>query len=262
MTALSEQRHDHVRATEAGVAAERFERKFYLPASKVRFAGHLLAHCCPRDSEYPEGTVNSVYYDTPDLAFYHESDSGSHDRKKVRIRWYDHPGPSEAAARVFLELKTKRGYTSMKQRREFAVPAASLDLAGMRRGVLGELEVRQGLADFGFFPDAALKPMVLVSYRRQRFVDITTGTRVSLDWDISSLLVSPRLDRREGRLLMQGGVIELKGGSKDIPPALQSMRVLGTDWSRFSKYGSCMETQMETPGTAGRFWPSGRVESY
>jgi hypothetical protein len=132
----------------------------------------------------------------------------------------------------------------------------------MQNGLIDYTTLRQELAQFDYFPRKCLQPMILISYNRLRFEDVLTGSRVSLDWNIRSILVSPQLNRQEGSLLMRGGVIEIKGQSTDIPPALQSIRHLGTDWSRYSKYAACMESQLDTPGSVGRFWPSGRVEEF
>ncbi len=82
--------------------SERFERKFYLPESMIPFASHLLAHCCPEDRQYPRGTIHSVYYDTPDLEYFNDSQEGNYGRVKVRVRWYDFP--QTGSAPVFLEL--------------------------------------------------------------------------------------------------------------------------------------------------------------
>ncbi len=60
--------------------------------------------------------------------------------------------------------------------------------------------------------------------------------------------------------MLEGGIIEIKGPSMEIPESLRSISYLGTDWTRFSKYAGCLESQMERPGSIGRLWPSGRVE--
>tara|TARA_B100000700_G_C14992807_1_gene832178 strand:- start:67 stop:660 length:594 start_codon:yes stop_codon:yes gene_type:complete len=38
---------------------------------------------------YPPRSVNSCYFDSEDLLFYHDSEEGVLPRKKVRIRWYN-----------------------------------------------------------------------------------------------------------------------------------------------------------------------------
>ncbi len=240
--------------------SERFERKFYLPSSAIPFALHLLGHCCPADRRYPRGIIHSVYYDTADLEHYDESEQGSRTRKKVRIRWYDSSQDTAADIPVFVELKSKTGFAGSKQRKELPLSPQKLTLSAMRQGILPYMQILQILSEFDYMPESMLYPTLLISYQRLRFVDPMTGSRVSLDWNIRSTIVSPALDRGEQSLQMEGGVIEIKGQSGDLPPMLESMRLLETDWSRYSKYATCMQTQLEETGSFGRLTPSGRGE--
>jgi hypothetical protein len=240
--------------------SERFEQKFYLPASTIPFAAHLLTHCCPEDRQYPRGTIHSIYFDTPDLDYFSDSQEGNHGRVKVRVRWYDSPPAGSESTTVFLEVKSKRGYAGSKKRKSFLTPSERLGDSGLNQGVLPFPAVMHGLAELGYCPPNLLQPLILISYRRLRFVERMTGSRVSLDWDIRSTLIDPKAGRREGSIRMEGGVIEVKGQSSEIPTTLQSIRNLGTDWSRYSKYASCVEAHLEEPGSVGRVWPSGRTE--
>jgi hypothetical protein len=240
-------------------SSERFERKFYLPTSTIPFAAHLLAHCCPEDRQYPRGTIHSVYYDTPDLEYFNDSQEGNYGRVKVRVRWYDFPQTGQAP--VFLEIKSKRGYAGSKKRKSISIDCERLWNPTSDQGVLPYPAVMYGLAEMGYCPPNLLQPLILISYRRLRFIERMTGSRVSLDWDIRSTRIDPKDGRREGSIRMEGGVIEVKGQSSEIPTTLQSIRELGTDWSRYSKYASCVEAHLEEPGSIGRVWPSGRTES-
>jgi hypothetical protein len=238
----------------------RFERKFYLPAAKIPFAAHLLRHCCMQDRQYPGGTIHSVYYDTSDDAALHDSNEGNPIRNKIRVRWYDHPQKASAPTPVFLELKSKDGFAGTKQRKKILVPALRLTNPSLHGSILDLTTIHQTLFQFGYYPDGLLHPAIYISYRRLRFEDVLTGVRISLDWDIHSSMVLPHLNGHGGSVRMHGGVIEIKGPSMDIPPAVRSIRYLGTDWSRYSKFAACVEAQMENPGSVGRLWPSGRVE--
>jgi hypothetical protein len=238
----------------------RFERKFYLPAAKIPFAAHLLMHCCMKDRQYPKGTIHSVYYDTTDDAALHDSSEGNPIRNKIRVRWYDTPQETSDTTPVFLELKSKDGFAGTKQRKKILVPTQRLTNPAMRGSILDLTTIHQTLFQFGYYPDGLLHPAIYISYRRLRFEDVLTGVRISLDGHIHSSMVLPHLNGHGGPLLMHGGVIEIKGPSMDIPRAVQSIRYLGTDWSRYSKFAACLEAQMENPGSVGRLWPSGRVE--
>lgn len=242
-------------------ASLRLERKFYLPESKIAFAAQMLAHGCPADRKYPRGEIHSLYFDTEDLDHFEDSEQGSRQRKKVRIRWYDRVSEGTQAVPVFLELKSKTGYAGIKQRKSIEVSPPRLRVSVLRDGVLPYPLILQTLAEFGYYPRDLLIPTILISYHRLRFTDLTTGARVSLDWNIRSTLIAPMLDCREGSLRMEGGVIEIKGRTMDLSPSLEPLRFLETDWSRYSKYACCLQSQLEETGSLGRLLPSGRGEN-
>jgi hypothetical protein len=239
---------------------ERIERKFFIPPSKIPFARSLLSHICLRDGKYPQGTINSLYFDTPDLDHFQKSDDGNYERQKIRIRWYDNPSNWEGMVPVYLELKAKRGFASRKQRRKILVPAERLKRIRVNNTIVNRSVILQTLSEFGYFSKDRLLPVILISYERFRFTEILTSTRLSVDWRICSSLAAPSLGHSQASLMLEGGVIEIKGPSMEIPKSLQSLSILGIDWTRFSKYAGCLESQIEKPGSIGRFWPSGRIE--
>ena len=247
-------------ATEHDQSWERFERKFFIPPAKTPFARSLLFHICLRDSEYPQGTINSLYFDTPDLDQFQKSDDGNYEREKIRIRWCDSPYNQQGMVPVYLELKSKRGFASRKQCRKILVPAERLNRIRADNTIVSRNIILQTLSEFGYFSEDPLRPVILIAYKRFRFTEILTGARLSFDWRICSLLTDPGLGYSETSLMLEGGIIEIKGPSMEIPRSLRSLSILGIDWTRFSKYAGCLESQMEKPGTVGRFWPSGRVE--
>jgi hypothetical protein len=159
---------------------------------------------------------------------------------------------------VYLELKSRQGFASSKQRRRLSVPAESLRPANLSRGITDRTTLTGTLADFGHFPDKPLKPIILISYRRYRLNEMQTGVRVSFDHDIRALAVAPELGRREREIRLPNGVIEVKGPALELPPTLRRMRIMEVDWSRFSKYGSCLDVFFSEPGGVARLWPSGR----
>ena len=88
---------------------------------------------------------------------------------------------------------------------------------------------------------------------------MSTGMRVSFDYNIRSYAVAPELGHRKRELKIMGGVVEVKGPNLELPVTLRRIRLLDTDWSRFSKYCYCVESHLSDPGTAGWLWPSGRM---
>jgi len=214
---------------------------------------------CRADGQYPEGQINTLYFDTPDLDQHNRSASGDFRKDKVRIRWYDRIEDPQATVPVYLEVKTRRGFASGKRRQRFLVPASRLEMANLGAGIIDRPTLITTLAELGHYPERPLQPVIVVSYWRYRFTEMFTGVRVALDRDIRSTMVAPGLGSGERDLPLRGGVIEVKGPSFELPPTLRHMRLLKSDWSRFSKYGHSIDAHLSHPGMAGRLWPPGRV---
>jgi hypothetical protein len=242
------------------VPGERFERKFYIIPRNIGFAYTLLRQVCRPDREFPRDIVHSLYFDTPDLEQYERSASGEFRKNKVRIRWY---GDSLPAGEIpfFIELKSRQGFASSKQRRRILVPAPQLAPPLLTRGIISRSMLLETLAGFGHYPDKPLQPVILITYLRYRFNEVLTGVRVSFDRDIRARLVAPGLGRLTpaGEISLPGGVIEVKGPTLALPVTLQRMRIMDVDWSRFSKYGSCLDAYFTDAGSVARTSPSGRI---
>lgn len=239
----------------------RLERKFYLPPAKVDLAYGLLRHTCLMDREYASEQINSLYFDTPELDQHERSCSGDFRKDKIRIRWYGRDEDLDGMRTIFLELKSREGFSSTKQRLEMQVPAEDLDMKHLGDGIVPRSLLSDTLASFGYFPNDPLLPVVKISYWRQRFVEVMTGQRVSLDSHIRStmIMIAAGWCNGESELELPGAVIEIKGQDVELPVTLRRMRLLDLDWGRFSKYSSCIDSHMETIGALGRLSPSGRL---
>jgi hypothetical protein len=220
---------------------QRFERKFIIRPTDIGMAYAFLRQICRPDKEYPKDRVNSLYFDTADLDQYEKSAAGEHRKNKVRIRWYDSDAVERQGMPVYLELKSREGFASSKQRRKFNVPQKSLKLENLNHGILDYPTIIETLASFKYFLEKSLKPIILISYQRYRFSELQTGTRVCLDYDIHASVVMPELGRLGSKIRLTNGVIEVKGPSIELPVTLRYMKQLDVDWSRFSKYGSCLD---------------------
>jgi hypothetical protein len=240
---------------------ERIERKFFVSPGKVLYVRSLLSHICLPDSKYPKGQINSLYFDTPNLEHYQKSDDGSYERQKIRIRWYDSPDSKEVVP-VYLELKSKRGFAGSKKRKKFLIPAEQLKNLRAGNTIINKNIILQTLAEFDYFSDEPLLPVVMISYERLRFAEILTGTRMSLDWKISSFMTDIIPGHSRSVQILKGAVIEIKGPKVEIPLSLRPLHNVCIDWTRFSKYAGCIESQLEISGSVGQMWPSGRIESY
>jgi len=239
--------------------AQRFERKFAVLPMNTGLALSLLRQFCRSDKEYPKNRVHSLYFDTADLDQYERAASGEYRKDKVRIRWYGDNTDGLEDVPVYLELKARQGFASSKQRRKFTVPPLFLKPVNLSRGILDKTTMMQTLAVFGHFPEKPLKPIIVISYLRYRFNEMQTGERVSFDHDIRASIVDPVLGRREREIRLSNGVIEVKGPSLELPVTLRNLRVMDIDWSRFSKYGNCLDIYFSEPGSVARLWPPGKL---
>ena len=87
----------------------REERKYFCSDYQLEILKHRLKAILPydvhqKDSSY---TISSLYFDTADNQCYYENSAGVDDRKKYRIRIYDH-----SDSNIRFEIKEKlRGKT-------------------------------------------------------------------------------------------------------------------------------------------------------
>jgi hypothetical protein len=261
--------------------SERVEQKFFIAPRRINPALALLLRCCRWASQFPEEQVNSLYFDTVDLDQHERSLAGEFAKDKVRIRWYgsehdphdDSPASEELlepraitslqtkTAPTWLELKSRRGVTSTKMRTVVEVPEMALALERLGAGIVSAQTLLQTMAAFGYLPKGRLFPVVVVSYRRRRFVEPRTGAGISLDSHIRSSTVLPGLGRGERGLELPGAVIELKGQTLDLPLCLRPLAEIGCSWTRYSKYSSSLEAHMSALGTVSRLWPPGTMDT-
>jgi hypothetical protein len=76
---------------------------------------------------------------------------------------------------------------------------------------------------------------MLIRYRRDRFVDLRSGARVSLDTDIAAVDAHPRLTSAPDRRSLARAVLEVKGHGDRLPLSLQPLLRLGIRKGSFSK---------------------------
>jgi len=249
----------HKVTTNTAQTPRRLERKFFVLPPNIGLAYALLRQFCRLDKEYPKEQVNSLYFDTDDLEQYVKSSSGEYRKNKVRIRWYYTLDDYWEEVPVFLELKSREGFYSSKQRQKLQVPIQHLETTGLSNGVIPMATIIDTLAGFGHHLETPVHPIIVISYWRYRFTELLTGMRVTLDYNIRSTVIKPSLGYGERELKLAGGVIEVKGQKMELPVTLRRMRLLDLDWSRFSKYSYCLDSHLSEPGTMARLWPSGKI---
>jgi hypothetical protein len=240
-------------------SAWRLERKFFILPRNIGLAYMLLRQSCHPAREYPAEQVNSLYFDTPDLEQHNRSLAGEFRKDKVRIRWYGTDAEFGEETPVFIELKSREGFASTKQRRRLVVPTECLRLSALAKGIAPKSTLADTLSAFGHFPTQPLRPIIKISYWRYRFSEMLTGVSVVLDHRIRSTLIAREIGYGERELELPGGVIEVKGPKFELPVTLRHIKIMDLDWSRFSKYSFCIDSHSEKPGGVGRLSPSGRM---
>ncbi len=188
----------------------RLERKYYIEPAKVGLAYGILRHTCRMDTDFPSEQINSLYFDTAELDEHEKSVSGEFQKDKIRLRWYGADGDRQRMQTAFLELKSRQGFASTKQRRR-SMPAEDLEPEALGSGVIPWPLLSETLAGFGCFPTRLLQPVIAISYWRHRFREVLSGQSVSLDTRIRSTMILPRLGNGEADLELPGAVMEVKG---------------------------------------------------
>jgi hypothetical protein len=226
----------------------RFEQKLVIQPRFVAFVKRWLHHACIVDPVFPANPVFSIYFDTPALDSYHECLNGDVYKNKVRLRWYQVPVAGQKLT-AYIEIKSKAGFGTDKRRRAVPLEGAELLPANLT-ALIRKLALERVLPEMGWLPPGQLGPVVIISYRRQRFREPTTGLSVTYDTDISSRPVGPRFPCRVSGMTLHATVLELKGGTTVLPRNLYALKQAGPRWSAFSKYARCVESHLAPPDSA------------
>jgi hypothetical protein len=223
----------------------RTERKMLVDPRRLGLVRAWLAHACRPAPEYPEGQVTSCYYDTLDMEEYFASFDGDSDKNKVRLRWYDSV-PSSGELTAFVELKSKDGSETTKRRAPLMVPARVLAAEDFTAALPRDDLIRY-LLGFGHRAPLDLRPTVVVTYHRYRFVEQDSGMTLSLDSGISAWPASDQ--RARPPVALNTAVVELKGRDLELPLRLRALGRFAPVWTACSKYASAIEALANARGS-------------
>jgi hypothetical protein len=213
-------------------AGER-ELKFTFPAGRVHMVRRRLESLCRRDPKFPAAIVWTIYYDTPALVSLGEKVNSDYLKRKIRVRWYsDLEGRISGPA--FVEAKLRVGTRRSKERARLPYPAEQLATWDLQDPRL--LSFPLMLRDKGILGQDSWQPVMLIRYRRDRFIEPLSGSRVSLDTDISAAAVNRRFVSATDLSPLATAVFEVKGASDELPVALRSLLPLGLHKRSFSKF--------------------------
>ena len=220
------------------------ELKFVFPNDRAGVLRDWLGLRCAVDPAFPAGRIAGIYYDTADGRYLGEKVNSDYLKTKIRLRWYGDWATGKPFGRVYLEVKQRIGSTRQKARRVLEWSAEELD--GARGGDPRFAAVSGWVAEMGFRAPPDLAPMISLEYRRSRYVEPETGTRICLDQDIAPIWILGKGSMQ--RTPIAEGVFEVKGTVDRLPVSLLPMVEMGCRLQSFSKYERCMARAM--PGEA------------
>lgn len=218
------------------VDLERRECKFLFPGGDVAALRDVLS-INARPIAFGWGSfsrVSSIYFDDARMTSFIESCDGVPRRVKLRLRWYD----ADFGRRCFFELKHRRGTAVRKERVPFelSAPIDGIPYDTLLGKLFAGLDERK----------AALLarrsvPTVLVSYRREHFVDPESGVRLTLDYDVEGFvqLGAARPTRHLGESVEGLVVVEAKAPEGEQLAVRRVLFPLTPRLRRCSKYAHC-----------------------
>lgn len=215
------------------------ERKFSGSAFAFGRALAILESYCSADDQYSEGVVNSIYFDTPGLSSYRETENGDNIKSKIRIRWYGLPEEQPENVPTFIEVKGRFGSARRKSHLEVTAPRGLLLDAPLDGWDIPDfLFERSG--EIGVPLSRELRPVCVISYTRRRYFDTPTKSRIALDCDIRSERFNESFFPWASPVHLDSIVCEFKNEGGATPAWSALMMNAGLRIGRFSKYGECM----------------------
>ena len=209
------------------------ELKFTLPAGRVHLVRQRLETLCRPDPEFPSALVWTIYYDTPALSSLGEKINSDYLKRKIRVRWYsDLEGNPSGPA--FVEAKLRLGTRRSKERERLPFQAEDIGRWDLQDARL--LQFPLLLRSHGVLGQESWQPVMLLRYRRDRFIEPLTRSRISLDTAIAGVAVNPRFVSAADPSPLPTAVLEVKGANDELPLSLRSLLGLGLHKRSFSKF--------------------------
>jgi hypothetical protein len=221
-------------ASQAQPPLPEHEIKLVTPAARADLVTAWLAGRCRPDPRHPRSLVTSIYFDNRAALLLRAKLNSDFIKHKVRVRWYADPDTGVVEEPAFLEIKRKIGGRRFKRR--IALRPGSAALAAGRPPASRLRALLACLRAEGHWAEADLQPFLRIAFRRRRFLDPDSGSRVSLDRDIRADCINPGLLPQRHPAPLAHAVIEVKGARGVLPASLMPLRALGCVPASFSKY--------------------------
>jgi hypothetical protein len=219
------------------------EQKYLFAEQREKIIFDWLRYCCMPDSQYYFSEVFSIYYDTPRLDLYYEKRNSDYIKTKVRLRWYTAwlNGDGDCEVPCYLEVKRKYGIRRSKKRIALTMAKKNLFQAPFSDATIRDLPKR--VHELSYDPPGILVPILVVNYRRYRFFDQASGSRIALDTQIQCSNANALFLTGFPPVHLRVGVLEIKGNLNNPLKSLTAVRPYLTKDS-FSKYARCCEELM------------------
>ncbi|MCP3891397.1 MAG: VTC domain-containing protein [Desulfobulbaceae bacterium] len=219
-----------------------FELKYTFPNLFSPTLNSWLSVNCRKDQSYPESRVQSIYLETNLADSYQEKVNSDFFKTKYRVRWYEtldrNPYEKTDIVSVFLENKMKIGTKRLKNRWLSKSSFAKLKSERLNSDFHGGWY--QLFSDKNEEIIPFLQPFIQISYTRKRFVEVSTNTRISLDYDIRVEKTNSTLLPRPHNIALETGVFEVKSDSNSPPSSLAYLTSNLVSKANFSKYEQCV----------------------
>lgn len=218
------------------------ETKFVLRNNAAHIISKWLECRCRPDPEFPEGIISSIYYDTRNWQFLNEKINSDYLKTKIRLRWYSNIKTNKALTPSFLEAKYKIGSRRKKFRTKTLYSGKWLSQQDLQNPRL--MKIMDILQKNQILITGPVYPVFIISYKRKRFIDPVTYSRVCIDYDIHIPKVNTQMLPPVSTEYLQSAVFELKGRIIQLPEILHQLTALGCYKHSFSKYSACYQKIM------------------
>ncbi|OGH23143.1 MAG: hypothetical protein A3F31_04085 [Candidatus Levybacteria bacterium RIFCSPHIGHO2_12_FULL_38_12] len=228
--------------------SRRIEFKYFLPADMLEIvipfiSFHMSLDKYIKDRNYY--TVNSVYFDSPDLHCYHQKLAGVFTRKKYRIRYYNND-----PRYYFFEIKRKKGDIVYKDR---ALLSSKLNLSSLNNDMEVKKNILNKIVDNALrselindYFSMKLHPMAQVVYKRKPFVSaINKNLRITIDYDIGVMHLRNKMIHGNLFSFLPLTLLEIKFNGL-LPSWLGDMiKLYSFNRTAFSKYTAAIDNLVE-----------------
>ncbi|NRA64834.1 MAG: VTC domain-containing protein [Pseudobacteriovorax sp.] len=204
------------------------EYKFHVANESLAYVRNVLDSLHGHSDPFPEGVVDSIYYDTSDLAFYNQCLNGDPMKTKFRIRGYGDGAFHQ------MHLKRKDLFTVAKKKQKIK-PVVLKDSSGPVWNSLASAE--DDIENFIAITSEAeqygpIMPVIRVKYHRYRYRVL--DYRITLDTNVEVSGFDNGLLLREKYGVLPDHVLEVK--TVDPRPHLPLLGLIRLPQISYSKF--------------------------